>query len=42
VGGALPLVWIGWQALRYPNPRRVEAEAELPRMLYTHDSDVGK
>lgn len=34
VGGALPLVWLCWQALRYPNPRRIEAETELPRMLY--------
>ncbi|HWO40198.1 MAG TPA: cbb3-type cytochrome c oxidase subunit I, partial [Candidatus Eisenbacteria bacterium] len=39
VGGALPLVWLCWQALRYPNPRRIEAESELPRMLYTYESD---
>jgi nitric oxide reductase subunit B len=38
VGGALPLVWLCWQALRYPNPRRVDAETELPRMLYTHET----
>jgi hypothetical protein len=25
--------------LRYPNPRRVEAETELPRTLYTYESD---
>ena len=30
VGGALPLVWLCWQALRYPNPRRIDAESELP------------
>jgi nitric oxide reductase subunit B len=38
VGGSLPLVWLCWQALRYPNPRRIEAESELPRMLYTRDA----
>lgn len=37
VGGALPLVWLCWQALRYPNARRIEPESELPRMLYTDD-----
>jgi hypothetical protein len=42
VGGALPLLWLCWQALRHPNPRRTEAEAELPRMLYTYDSEAGK
>jgi nitric oxide reductase subunit B len=40
VGGALPLVWLCWQALRYPNPRRIEAESELPRMLFTYESDT--
>jgi hypothetical protein len=30
LGGALPLVWLCWQALRYPNPRRIEAETECP------------
>ena len=38
IGGSLPLLWLCWQALRYPNPRRIEAEAELPEMLYTYDS----
>jgi nitric oxide reductase subunit B len=42
VGGALPLLWLCWQAVRYPNPRRIEAEAELPRMLYTYESEAGK
>jgi hypothetical protein len=32
-------VWLCWQALRYPNPRRIAAETELPRMLYTDESD---
>ena len=39
IGGVVPLVWLCWQALRYPNPRRIEAETELPRMLYTYESD---
>jgi nucleotide-binding universal stress UspA family protein len=42
IGGALPLLWLCCQALRYPNPRRIEAEAKLPRMLYTYDSEPGK
>ena len=42
VGGALPLVWICWKALRYPNSRRIEAESELVRLLYTTDSEQGK
>ena len=42
IGGALPLLWLCWQALRYPNPRRIEAESELPRMLYTYESEAGK
>jgi nitric oxide reductase subunit B len=40
VGGALPLVWLCWQALRYPNPRRIEAGSEISRMLYTYESDA--
>ncbi len=40
VGGALPLVWLCWQALRYPNQRRIDAESELPRMLFTYESDT--
>jgi len=39
-GGALPLVWLCWQALRYPNPLRIDAESELPRMLFTYESDA--
>lgn len=42
LGGALPLVWLCWQAVRYPNPRRIEAEAELPRALYAYEADEGK
>jgi nitric oxide reductase subunit B len=36
-GGALPLLWLCWQALRYPNPRSINAGADLPRMLFTED-----
>jgi nitric oxide reductase subunit B len=39
IGGALPLLWLCWQALRFPNPRRVEEETELPKMLYTYESE---
>ena len=39
IGGVVPLVWLCWQALRDPNPLRIEAETELPRMLYTYESD---
>ena len=39
VGGALPLVWLCWRALRFPNPRITPAEAELPRLLYTTQSE---
>jgi nitric oxide reductase subunit B len=42
VGGALPLLWLCWQALRYPNPHRIEAEAKLPQMLYVYDTEPGK
>jgi nitric oxide reductase subunit B len=42
VGGALPLVWLCWNALRYPNPQRAAAEAALSRWLYTTDSEPGK
>jgi nitric oxide reductase subunit B len=40
LGGALPLVWLSWQGLRYPNARRVDAETELPRMLFTYEADT--
>jgi nitric oxide reductase subunit B len=39
VGGALPLVWLCWRALRFPNPRITPAETELPRLLYTSQSE---
>jgi nitric oxide reductase subunit B len=42
VGGALPLLWLCWQALRHPNPRHNQAETELPRLLYTYESEPGK
>ena len=40
LGGAIPLVWLCLQALRYPNPRRIEAETELPRTLYTYETEL--
>ncbi len=42
IGGALPLLWLCWQALRYPNPRRIEAEADLPKTLYVYNSEPGQ
>jgi nitric oxide reductase subunit B len=42
VGGALPLVWLCWRALRYPNRRRGVAGAELPRHLFTYTSAPGE
>jgi hypothetical protein len=39
VGGAFPLVWLCWRAVRFPNPRRIAAEAELPRLLFTDESE---
>jgi hypothetical protein len=39
IGGALPLLWLCWQALRYPNPRGVKEETELPKMLYTYETE---
>ena len=42
LGGALPLVWLCYQALLYPNPRRIASETELPRMLYTYESDASE
>ena len=40
LGGAVPLVWLCLQALRYPNPRQIEAETELPRTLYTYEAEL--
>ena len=39
VGGAFPLVWLCWRAVRFPNPRRIAADAELPRLLFTEESE---
>jgi hypothetical protein len=41
IGGALLLVRLCSQALRYPDPRRIEAESKLPRTLYTYESEQG-
>jgi len=37
VGGALPLCWLCWRAIRYPNQNHREAEAELPTSLFTYE-----
>ncbi len=37
VGGAVPLVWLCWRALRYPNLRVAEVGAALPTRLFTEE-----
>ncbi len=37
VGGAVPLVWLCLQAVLYPNPRRIDAETELPGPLFMEE-----
>jgi nitric oxide reductase subunit B len=39
-GGALPLAWLCLRALRYPNPARLEPEAELPGALFTEEAST--
>ena len=39
VGGAFPLVWLCWRAVRFPNPRRIAADGNLPRLLFTEESE---
>jgi nitric oxide reductase subunit B len=39
VGGALPLCWLCWRALRYPNPRRRPADTAVPERLFTADTE---
>jgi nitric oxide reductase subunit B len=34
VGGAVPLCWMCWQAIRHPNPRRLPPDADMPRHLF--------
>jgi Nitric oxide reductase large subunit len=38
LGGAVPLLWLCWRSVRFPNPRRIAAEADLPRLLFTDES----
>jgi nitric oxide reductase subunit B len=38
VGGAIPLLWLCLQGLRYPNPSRREPEQEMPEQLFTEQS----
>jgi len=39
VGGAVPLLWLCWQAIRYPNPRLLESETEIPSTLFVYSSE---
>jgi len=40
LGGAVPLVWLCWRPIRYPNPRRIDAEADVPNTLFVYNSDA--
>jgi len=40
LGGAVPLVWLCWRAIRYPNPRRIEAEADVSYTLFVYSSEA--
>ncbi len=40
LGGAVPLVWLCWRAIRYPNPRRIEAEADVSNTLFVYSSEA--
>jgi nitric oxide reductase subunit B len=42
VGGALPLLWLCWRALRFPNPHETPAEADLPALLYSNGEERGE
>ena len=42
LGGAVPLVWLCWQGVRFPNPRRIAAEEPLPLSLFIDDSAPGR
>jgi nitric oxide reductase subunit B len=35
LGGALPILWLCWRAVRFPNPRRLAPEETLPESLFT-------
>jgi nitric oxide reductase subunit B len=35
IGGAVPLCWICWTALRHPNPNRITAKGEIITELFT-------
>ena len=34
-GGVLPLIWLCWRAVRYPNPNRLAEGGEVPTQLFT-------
>jgi nitric oxide reductase subunit B len=38
VGGALPLLWLCLQAIIHPNPRTIDAEADIARELFTQET----
>jgi len=40
VGGAVPLCWLCLQAVRWPNPRRIPADADVPAQLFTVGIDT--
>jgi nitric oxide reductase subunit B len=42
LGGALPLVWLSWRGVRFPNPRGIAADAELPARVFTYESEASK
>jgi hypothetical protein len=41
IGGVIPLCWLCARALRYRNPNRSEAEAEIPARLFTVERSAG-
>lgn len=39
VGGALPICWLCWNAVRHPNPKRILPDTEFPTRLYVEHQD---
>jgi nitric oxide reductase subunit B len=39
VGGVLPLCWLCWRAVRYPNPNRLAADEQVPTRLFTLEGE---
>ena len=42
VGGALPICWICWNALRHPNPKRILPDVEFTTRLYVEHDEVSR